>query len=110
MSLRITLALTLACVSFVLLSGCDNVHTPLEQRTSAIVDMGSKPLPNSPYHLHGYRLDNGTNHDHFVYVIEDSENRLLAGVQSNQTREDGQVQQERVDSLPGVGRFRHGQR
>lgn len=73
------------------LSGCDSVDTPLAQRTSRIVDMGRVQLPNSTMQLHGYRLDNGTNHDHFVYVLEDEEHRVIAGTRTNQYEKSGKT-------------------
>lgn len=73
------------------LSGCDSVDTPLAKRADRIVDMGRVPLPNSSFQLHGYRLDNGMNQDHFVYVLEDAEQRIIAGTRSNQYEKSGKT-------------------
>lgn len=54
-----------------LMAGCDNPHTPLTERTKETFDMGSVPLKGRPgYSLHGYRLVNNLERDHFVYFLE----------------------------------------
>jgi hypothetical protein len=77
----------LVLLSAVSVAGCSD--STLSQRTRGISDMGRMPLPNTAYQLHGYRLDNGISHDHFVYLVEDVEGRLVAGSLSNQEEKSG---------------------
>ncbi len=76
-------------VSLAFLAGCDRPQTQLSERTRQVIDMGRVPLPNSSHQLHGYRLDNGSQHDHFVYVVEDAEGQVVAGAGSNQKNSSG---------------------
>ena len=77
-----------ALLSLTALSGCVDDTTPLPQR-SPLIDMGSMPVPGKPYVVHGYRLDNGTSHDHYLYFAEDQDGQLLSGVMANATVSSG---------------------
>lgn len=84
-----SLVAALACLAF--LSGCDSTREPLSNRAREVIDMGRVTLPNSGHQLHGYRLDNGMHHDHFVYILEDESGQVLAGTDSNQRDRSGKT-------------------
>lgn len=55
--------------ALVLLGGCGDPKAPLSERISAVVDLGVVPV-NDGFVLHGYRVMNNSDRDHFVYVLE----------------------------------------
>lgn len=78
------ITVALLSISTALLSGCGPSREPLTQRVKEIVDLGVMPLPNSSDKLHGYRVANaGTEHDHFVYVLERN-GQPIAGASTNE--------------------------
>ncbi len=74
----------LAATLLMALSGCLSDTTPLTQRSQGLIDMGRMDIPGTAYKMHGFRLDNGESHDHFLYIVEDANGELLAGVKANE--------------------------
>ncbi len=94
---RVSLVLALGAV--LLLAGCDNENTPLAQRAGRVVDMGQVSLPNTTHRLQGYRLTNGDEHDHFVYVLLNSDGEPVAGTHTNSAVSSGKTTRNQAVSL-----------
>ena len=83
-NIRTVLFAVLSLLTLTMLSGCLEDTTPLAQRSGGLIDMGTMPVPGKAYQVHGYRLDNGFSHDHFLYVIENTGGQMLSGVMANE--------------------------
>lgn len=73
--------IVMGALSALLLSGCYAPHEPLQERAKEVFDMGALPLPgsNGAYMLHGYRVVNAQDRDHFVYIVEQNGTPIQGG-------------------------------
>lgn len=78
---RTTTRVLLAAMLLIGLAACES-EQPLGRRVKHVTDLGTVPLPNSSYVLHGYQVVNDGERDHYVYFAE-QDNQIVSGAQSN---------------------------
>lgn len=98
---RLSLVLVLGAAA--LLAGCDDENRPLAQRAGRVVDMGTLSLPNTTNQLQGYRLTNEGEHDHFVYVLVNSDGQPVSGTRTNSAVSSGKTTRNQAVSLEMAG-------